>query len=58
MIRVLGTIKNSQYASGFKSEQKDLINWVLEIQDAMYPYLVCPSLQQPPLKLILSEHLL
>jgi len=39
MIRVLGTIKNSQYAGDFKSEQKDLINWVLEIQGGMYQYL-------------------
>lgn len=38
MIRVLGTIKNSQYSGSFKNEQKDLINWVLEIQDGMYPY--------------------
>jgi rhamnogalacturonyl hydrolase YesR len=40
MLRVLGTIKNSEYAGDFKSEQKDLINWVLEIQDGMYNYLV------------------
>jgi hypothetical protein len=40
MLRVLGTIKNSEYAGGFKSEQNDLINWVLEIQDGMYNYLV------------------
>lgn len=40
MLRVLGTIKNSEYAGNFKSEQTDLINWVLEIQDGMYQYLV------------------
>lgn len=40
MLRVLGTIKNSEYAGNFKSEQKDLIDWVLEIQDGMYNYLV------------------
>jgi hypothetical protein len=40
MIRVLGTIKNSQYSSGFKNEKNDLIDWVLEIQDGMYQYLV------------------
>ena len=40
MIRVLGTIKNSQYAGSFKKEQKDLIGWAIEIQDAMYQYLV------------------
>jgi len=39
MIRVLGTIKNSQYAGSFKNEQKDLIDWVLEIQGGMYQYL-------------------
>jgi len=40
MLRVLGTIKNSEYAGSFKSEQKDLIDWVLEIQTGMYTYLV------------------
>lgn len=39
MIRVLGTIKNSQYAGSFKNEQKDLIAWTLEIQAGMYQYL-------------------
>lgn len=43
MLRVLGTIKNSEYAGNFKSEQNDLINWVLEIQDGMYTYLVRSS---------------
>lgn len=41
MLRVFGTIKNSEYAGDFKSEQNDLIDWVLEIQDGMYGYLVC-----------------
>lgn len=49
MLRVLGTIKNSEYASDFKSEQNDLIDWVLEIQDGMYPYLV-RSLEAPELR--------
>jgi len=40
MIRVLGTIKNSEYAGGFKNEQNDLIDWILEIQGGMYNYLV------------------
>jgi len=40
MLRVLGTIKNSEYAGDFKSEQNDLIDWVLEIQTGMYTYLV------------------
>jgi len=40
MLRVLGTIKNSEYAGDFKSERTDLIDWVLEIQDGMYNYLV------------------
>lgn len=40
MIRVLGTIKNSQYAGSFKDEQNDLIDWILEIQGGMYQYLV------------------
>ena len=40
MLRVLGTIKNSQYANSMKGEQKDLTNWVKEIQDAMYARIV------------------
>ena len=43
MIRVLGTIKNSQYSGSFKNEKNDLIDWVLEIQDGMYQYLVRSS---------------
>ncbi|KAF9650429.1 hypothetical protein BDM02DRAFT_1433658 [Thelephora ganbajun] len=39
MLRVLGTIKNSDYAGDLKNEQNDLIDWVLEIQDGMYKYL-------------------
>lgn len=33
-------MKNSQYADDFKHEQKDLANWVLEIQDGMYGNIV------------------
>ena len=40
MLRVLGTIKNSQYANTLKSQQTDLASWVGEIHAAMYPYLV------------------
>ena len=40
MLRVLATIKNSQYASLMESQQSDLANWVIEIQNAMYSYLV------------------
>ena len=36
MLRVLATIKNSNYASQFQSEQSDLKNWVMEIIDGMY----------------------
>ncbi|KAG5651115.1 hypothetical protein H0H81_009802 [Sphagnurus paluster] len=39
MLRVLGTIKNSQYANTLKPQQKDLAAWVLEIHGAMYPNL-------------------
>lgn len=53
MLRVLGTIKNSAYAKDFKNEQKDLINWVLEIQNGMYQYLVrfhsAPTLRRRPI---------
>lgn len=40
MLRVLGTIKNSQYASAMKNEQKDLGNWINEIHNAIYPHIV------------------
>jgi hypothetical protein len=47
MLRVLGTIQNSEYANTMKNEQKDLAAWVKEIHAAMYPHLVChpPSMQ-------------
>jgi hypothetical protein len=40
MLRVLGTIKSSQFSGTFGSQIKDLGNWVTEIHSAMYPYLV------------------
>ena len=40
MLRVLATIKNSQYASSLESQQSDLADWVIEIQNAMYSRLV------------------
>ncbi|KAL5521055.1 hypothetical protein ACEPAG_8977 [Sanghuangporus baumii] len=39
MLRVYGTIKNSQYAHELKRELYDLKNWVSEIHDAIYPYM-------------------
>jgi hypothetical protein len=49
MLRVLGTIQNSRYAKSMMSEQKDLVNWVQEIQDGMYGVLV--SLQAAAFRL-------
>lgn len=40
MLRVLGTMQNSQYAKSFKSEMSDLTSWVLDIQKAMYANIV------------------
>ena len=40
MIRVLGTIQNSQYANALVGQQSDLAGWVQEIHDGMYPCLV------------------
>jgi len=40
MLRVLGTIQNSQYAESMKNEQNDLTNWVKEIHTGMYDVLV------------------
>ncbi|EJD00570.1 uncharacterized protein FOMMEDRAFT_112116 [Fomitiporia mediterranea MF3/22] len=39
MLRVLGTIQNSQYRNALKSETKDLRNWVNEIHDGMYAHI-------------------
>src|ERR1700733_10044121 len=40
MLRVLATIRNSQFNSSMTSEQTDLINWINEIHTAMYENLV------------------
>ena len=40
MLRVLGTIQNSEYANTLKSEQSDLMSWVKEIHTGMYSFLV------------------
>ncbi|KAG9312708.1 Six-hairpin glycosidase [Chiua virens] len=39
MIRVLGTIQNSQYANSLKQEQADLSGWIQEIHNGMYAHL-------------------
>ncbi|KIJ06485.1 hypothetical protein PAXINDRAFT_182676 [Paxillus involutus ATCC 200175] len=39
MLRVLGTIQQSQYANSFKSQQENLANWVQEIHSGIYPLL-------------------
>lgn len=39
MLRVLSTIKQSEFASSMKSQQRDLANWVQEIHDGMYLHL-------------------
>ena len=54
MLRVLGTIQHSQYAKSMKNQAKDLVGWVSEIHNGMYPHLVrshisSPSLPPPPL---------
>lgn len=40
MLRVLGTIQNSQYKTQMAGLLLDLKLWVEEIHDAMYPYVV------------------
>ena len=40
MLRVYGTIQNSHFSGSFKNELRDLSNWVLEIQNAMYKNIV------------------
>ncbi|KAI0337128.1 Six-hairpin glycosidase [Trametopsis cervina] len=39
MMRVLGTISHSQFASQMQDEQKDLMNWASEIHSGMYAHL-------------------
>jgi hypothetical protein len=36
MLRVYATMKNSEYSNELRKEQRDLIFWVKEIQDAMF----------------------
>ncbi|GJJ14119.1 hypothetical protein Clacol_008376 [Clathrus columnatus] len=45
-LRVLATIKNSQFANSMKSEQNDLKDWVIEILDGMYGN-IAKSLYKP-----------
>lgn len=40
MLRVLGTMQNSQYKKAFKNEIKALKDWVNEIHEGMYTYVV------------------
>jgi len=47
MLRVLGTLKGSQFSENFGSQIDDLGNWVAEIHSAMYPYLVRTSFSTP-----------
>ncbi|KAF8152554.1 Six-hairpin glycosidase-like protein [Crassisporium funariophilum] len=44
MLRVLATMKRSEYANTFKNEQNDLANWVREIHSGMYPHLSSQNL--------------
>ncbi|KAI6144251.1 Six-hairpin glycosidase-like protein [Pisolithus tinctorius] len=39
MLRVLSTIKQSQFSTSMMSQQQDLADWVQEIHDGMYSYL-------------------
>ena len=55
MLRVLATIRESEYANTFKSEQDDLGHWVEEIHAAVYPHLVCKIIRYLHLVLILFQ---
>jgi len=39
MLRVLATIRNSQYSNTFKSQQQDLANWIQEVHTGMFALL-------------------
>ena len=40
MLRVLSTIKQSEFSHSMNLQQRDLANWIQEIHDGMYPHLV------------------
>ena len=40
MLRVLMTLRQSEFANTFTNEQNDLSDWVSEIHTAIYPHLV------------------
>ena len=40
LLRVIGTIQNSQYKDQFASQVSEMKGWVDEIHDAMFPYVV------------------
>ena len=44
MLRVLATMRQSEYANTFKNEQKDLSSWVQEIHAGVYKHLVSVTL--------------
>ena len=48
MLRVIATMRQSEYSNTFKNEQKDLGNWVKEIHSSMYKHLVSPYLRILP----------
>ncbi|QRV84738.1 cell wall glycoside hydrolase YteR [Ceratobasidium sp. AG-Ba] len=39
MLRVLASIRGSQWANALKGQTRDLENWIIEIHDAMWPQL-------------------
>ena len=45
ILRVIVTMRQSEYSNTFKNEQKDLGNWVKEIHSSMYKHLVRPYLR-------------
>ncbi|KAF9552861.1 Six-hairpin glycosidase [Agrocybe pediades] len=52
-LRVLATMRNSEYSNTFKNEQNDLASWVREIHAGIYPHLDDTSIftnyaDQPP----------
>jgi hypothetical protein len=58
MLRVFGTIKNSEYANTFKGELGDLTSWVKEIHAGVYYHLVRQTLRHilPVLTYLSGQH--
>lgn len=54
MLRVLGTIRHSQYSHSLRHQANDLRNWVVEIHNGVYAHQVRLVSFWPSLPLLVS----